>query len=192
MTDWGAHHVDIAQWAINSLPVEVDGKATFPQIASGYNVAVDYQARCRYANGVELTIADSGRNGILFTGSTGRIFVNRETLAGKPIDDLSREPLPPERFTAYDFDNLDRPQRSGKLDAIVNHMGNFFDCIASRRRPISDVESQHRSISTCHLGNISMRLGRPLKWDPAKEEFVGDREANLQLRREQRPGFEVV
>ena len=192
MTDWGAHHVDIAQWAIGSLPVEVDTKATFPETAGGYNVAVDYEARCRYANGVVLTIADSGRNGILFTGSRGRIFVNRETLAGKAVDELHGEPLTAEQFTAYDFDNQSRPQRSGKLDAIVNHMGNFFDCVKARRQPISDAESQHRSASTCHLGNISMRLRRPLAWDPDKEEFNGDREANSQLRREQRAGFEVV
>ena len=192
MTDWGAHHVDIAQWAIGSLPVEVDTKATFPETAGGYNVAVDYEARYRYANGVVLTIADSGRNGILFTGSRGRIFVNRETLAGKAVDELHGEPLTAEQFTAYDFDNQSRPQRSGKLDAIVNHMGNFFDCVKARRQPISDAESQHRSASTCHLGNISMRLRRPLAWDPDKEEFNGDREANSQLRREQRAGFEVV
>ena len=71
-------------------------------------------------------------------------------------------------------------------------MGNFFDCVASRKKPISDVESQHRSVSTCHLGNISMRVGRPLKWDAEKEEFPGDAEANSWLSREQRSGYEIV
>jgi myo-inositol 2-dehydrogenase/D-chiro-inositol 1-dehydrogenase len=94
-------------------------------------------------------------------------------------------------FTVYDFDNRGRPERSGKLDAIVNHMGNFFDCIAARRRPISDVESQHRSVSTCHLGTIACRLGRRLEWDPAAERFVSDTEADAMLSRPQRAGFEV-
>jgi hypothetical protein len=70
-------------------------------------------------------------------------------------------------------------------------MGNFFDCVKSRQTPISDVVSQHRSVSACHLGNISIRLGRSLKWDPQKEQFLGDDEANGWLRREQRKGYEV-
>ena len=71
-------------------------------------------------------------------------------------------------------------------------MGNFFDCIQSRADPISDVESQHRSVSTCHMGNISMHLGRPLKWDADKEVFVGDAEADAMRQREQRHGFNIV
>ncbi|MFT5299591.1 MAG: myo-inositol 2-dehydrogenase/D-chiro-inositol 1-dehydrogenase [Mariniblastus sp.] len=192
MTDWGAHHVDIAQWAINSLPVEVDGKATFSNIKDSYNVATNFGATIKYANGVILSVADEGRRGILFEGDQGRIFVNRGSVSGIPVDDLKNSPLPRDEFSLYDFDNLKRPARAGKLDAIVNHMGNFFDCIESRRQPISDLESQHRSASTCHLANISMRLGRPLKWDPVREVFIGDEEANSFLKREQRKGFEVA
>ncbi|RMG34735.1 MAG: gfo/Idh/MocA family oxidoreductase [Planctomycetota bacterium] len=192
MTDWGAHHIDIAQWAIDSLPVEVRGWAKYPKVPDGYNVAIDFRAEYRFANGVSMTVSDTGRNGVLFTGEKGRIFVNRGTIAGAPVDALRGDPLPRERFVAYDFDNLDRPPRAGKLDAIVNHMGNFFDCIAARRRPISDVESQHRSATTCHLGNIAMRLGRPLRWDPESETFAGDAEANALLKREQRAGYEIV
>jgi hypothetical protein len=139
-----------------------------------------------------MTVKDTGRNGILFTGDSGRIFVSRGDLTGKPVEQLSADPLQRGDFRLYDFDNLDRPERVGKLDAIVNHMGNFFDCVAARRQPISDVESQHRSATTCHLGNLSMRLGRPLKWDPDAEVFVDDAEANAMLKREQRKGYEVV
>jgi hypothetical protein len=71
-------------------------------------------------------------------------------------------------------------------------MGNFFDCIRAGRMPISDYESQHRSATTCHLVNLSIRLGRPLKWDAQKEQFVGDADANDWLAREQRKGFEVI
>jgi len=191
LTDWGAHHVDIARWAIGAEPVEIDGKAEYPTIRDGYDVPITYSVRYRFANGVEMTVGDSGRNGIMFTGSEGRIFVNRENLSGKPVEDLKERPLPRESFGLYDFDNRVRPERAGKIDAIVNHMGNFFDCVAARRQPIADVESGHRSVSVCHLGNISCRLGRVLKWDPVAERFVGDPEADAMLSRPQRPGFEV-
>jgi hypothetical protein len=79
----------------------------------------------------------------------------------------------------------------GKLDSIINHMGNFFDCVQTRRKPISDVVGQHRSVSVCHLANISMRLGRKLRWDPAKEQFIGDDEANTWLSRPQRAPYRV-
>lgn len=192
MTDWGAHHVDIAQWGIGSLPVEVAATATFPQVANGYDVPLDYHVNYRYANGVEMTVSDHGRNGVLFTGSEGRILVNRGTVTGKPVEELTANPLPRDKFTLYAHDNLSRPERTGKLDAIINHMGNFFDCIASRGTPLSDVAGQHQSITTCHLANISMRLGRPLRWDPEKEQVTDDAEANRWLSREQRGGYEVT
>ncbi len=191
MTDWGAHHIDIAHWGINSNPVEIEGQATFPKTVNGYDVATDFSVRYRYANGVELTVSDTGRNGIMFIGTEGRIFVNRGDLTGKPVEELASNPLPRDKFKAYDFDNLDRPERVGKLDAIINHMGNFFDCVKARRTPLSNVECQHRAVSVCHLGNIAMRLGRKLQWDPDKEQFVGDAEANGWLRREQRKPYQI-
>jgi len=191
LTDWGAHHVDIARWAIGAEPVEVEGRATYPTTAGGYDVPTEYFVRYVFENGVEMTVADSGRNGVLFTGSEGRLFVNRENLSGRPVEDLDGRPLPREAFTLYDFDNHARPERSGKIDALVNHMGNFFDCVEARRQPIADAESGHRSVSVCHLGNISCRLGRRLAWDPLAERFVDDREADALLARPQRPGFEV-
>lgn len=192
MTDWGAHHVDIAQWAIDSLPVEIDGQAKFPNVENGYNVPVDFEVNYRYANDVLLHVSDTGENGIMFTGDAGRIFVNRGKITGAPVEDLAKHPLKQEDWKIYDFDNMDRPPRSGKLDAIVNHMGNFFDCVQAKRKPISDILSQHRSVSTCHLANISMRLGRKLQWNPDSEFFVNDQEADTMLKREQRKGFETV
>jgi len=196
MTDWGAHHLDIAQWGIGSVPVAIEGRAKYPDVPDGFNVALDFQASYRYANGVEMTVYDNpdnpvGRNGVMFTGSEGRVFVNRGTVSGKPVEDLATDPLEREQFKLYDFDNLKRPERVGKLDAIVNHMGNFFDCVRERRRPVSDVTSQHRSVSTCHLGNIAMRLGRKLTWDPEREVFVGDEEADRRLSRPQRAPFQI-
>jgi predicted dehydrogenase len=195
ITDWGAHHVDIAQWAMGfdqSGPQEIDGRAEFPKIQNGYNVAVNFAVKFRYEGGLELEVLDEGRNGILFEGERGRIFANRGTLSGEPVEALTADPLPREKFALYPHDNLTRPERWGKLDAIINHMGNFFDCVRTRQTPLADVASQHRSVSTCHLANISMRLGRPLRWDPQAERFVGDDEADGWLARPQRKGFEIT
>ncbi|MEX0978943.1 MAG: Gfo/Idh/MocA family oxidoreductase, partial [Pirellulales bacterium] len=195
MTDWGAHHVDIGQWGAGKQdtgPVEFDATADFPDVANGYNVALNFAARMRYADGLELEILDQGRNGVMFEGQGGRIFTNRENVAGVAVDRLKDEPLAREDFELYDFDNHARPPRWGKLDSIVNHMGNFFDCVRARKTPISDVASQHRSVCVCHLANISMRLGRKLRWDPEAEQFVGDAQANTWLSRPQRKGFEIV
>ncbi|MCA9099865.1 MAG: Gfo/Idh/MocA family oxidoreductase [Pirellulales bacterium] len=194
MTDWGAHHIDIAQWGIAAdpvAPIEVHTTADFPNVADGYNVAINYSAEYKYPGDVTVSVKDHGRTGVMFNGSEGRLFVNRGTVSGKPVEDLAQDPLERDHYTLYAHDNLDRPPRAGKLDAIINHMGNFFDCVRNRETPISDVESQHRSVSTCHMGNISMRLGRSLRWDPEAEQFIGDDEANRWLSRPQRAGYEI-
>lgn len=191
MTDWGAHHIDIAQWAIDSLPVEFQGSAKNPNTPDGYNVPIDFQSQIRYANGVIMNISDHGDNGILFTGEQGRIFVNRGKLTGVPVEDLANNPLPREAWNAYPYDNLHEPLRNGKLDSIISHMGNFFECIQTKNQTISDVFSQHRSVSTCHLANIAIRLGRPIRWDPVTQRCIDDPQANQMLSREQRKGFEI-
>ena len=191
MTDWGAHHIDIAQWGIDSLPVEFQGSSKPPSIQGGYNVPEDFQARVTYANGVVMNISDTGDNGILFTGEQGRIFVNRGKITGLPVEELQTRPLPRQDWKAYAHDNLEQPLRSGKLDAITSHMQNFFECISTKQPTISDVLSQHRSISTCHLANIAIRLGRPVRWDATSETCIDDNQANEMLSREQRKGFEI-
>lgn len=199
MTDTGAHHLDIAQWGAglqHSGPVEIEGTAKYPTIENGFNVARDYHVKYRYANGVELEVLDSPRgeytrDGVMFEGDAGRIFVNRGTLAGKPVEDLAMSPLPREDFRVYGHDNLSRAERMGKIDAIKNHMGNFYDCTLSRQTPISDVVSQHRSASLCHLGNIAMRVGTKLTWNPETEQFLDSPAASKLLKRDQRKGFEI-
>lgn len=202
MTDTGAHHLDIALWALgldNTGPVEIATEGTLPRITDGYNVPKDFSARLKFVGGVgidvggvEIEILDTGRSGILFEGEQGRIFVNRGTLAGAPVDDLKSKPLPREAFRLYAHDNLSRPEKAGKIEAISNHMGNFYDCVQSRQTPISPVASQHRVATACHLANLSLRLGRNLRWKPAAERFLNDDEADRHLRREQRPGYEVA
>ena len=199
MTDTGAHHLDIAQWGIgmqHSGPVEIVGTAKYPTVENGFNVAIDYHALYRYANGVELEVLDSprgehNRNGVMFEGDEGRLFVNRGVITGRPIEELAKKPFGRGDFKLYTHDNTGRPELSGKIDAIKNHMGNFYDCTKTRQTPISDVSSQHRSATLCHLGNIAQRIGKPLIWNPETEQFVDAPEAAKLLRRDQRKGFEI-
>jgi predicted dehydrogenase len=193
MTDWGAHHVDIAQWAIG---MDASGPATveavkadlpvkyvrgMPARDDSYNTATKFDIRCRFPNGVELVIISTGENGITFDGEKGQFFVSRNKLTGVPVDDLKTHPLPEDALVKL---------RKGKK--LSSHMANFFECCRDRGLPASDVFTHHRALTTCHLANIAIRLGRPLKWDPAKEVIVGDAEANGFLRREQRKGFETT
>jgi predicted dehydrogenase len=200
MTDTGAHHLDIAQWAIGkqiSGPVFIEGSATYPTVTNGFNVATQYQVRYRYDNEVELLVIDRpggiyNRDGIMFEGEDGHIFVNRSGLYGTAVQELANRPLPRGDFGLYGHDNVSRPERMGKIDAIKNHMGNFYDCTLSRQSPMSDVACQHRSATLCHLGNIAQRIGRPLEWNPVSEQFTGADDAAKLLAREQRKGFEVA
>jgi predicted dehydrogenase len=187
MTDWGAHHNDIALWGVGmerSGPVEIEGKSLVEMIPDGFTASSEYEVNYTYANGVthscKSTTADtwSGgvadkngqRHGVKFEGADGWIWVTRGKIeASNP--DLLTAPLPP---------------NAQRLYVSNDHMGNFFDCVRSRKQPVCDVEIGHRSASVCHLGVISMRLGRKLKWDPAKEQFIGDAEATKYLAREMR------
>ena len=131
-----------------------------------------------------LVIRDDTENGVTFDGAGGRIFVTRDRidLSGGSVDALHNKHLP---------ESLLIELRKGKK--VEGHMANFFECARDRATPVSDVWSHHRALTTCHLANIAIRLGgRKLAWDPAKEEIVGDAEANGWLTRPQRSGFEVT
>lgn len=194
MTDWGAHHVDIAHWVLgagDTGPISVEGTAMHPvELKDGYpiednkfNTATTFRVSCKFAEGVELIITDNTpqeENGVLVEGESGRIFVNRGKLTGKPVEDLAAKPLSEELLK-----KLYKGKQTG------HHMRNFIECLKDRSEPVSDVFSHHRAMTTCHLANIAIRLGRPLKWDPQAEQIIGDDAANAWLRREQRPGFEI-
>jgi predicted dehydrogenase len=183
MTDWGAHHVDISQWGIgadDTGPLEIEGTATIPNIPNGYNTATEFNVKCRFAGDVELTIRHDGENGVTFIGDKGEIFVSRGALKGQAVDELKNKPLPEELLS-----KLLKGQKPG------NHMDNFFACVKTREQPISDVYTHHRAMTTCHLANIAIRLGRKIKWDPAAEQIVGDSEAQSWQAREQRKGYEI-
>ncbi len=192
LTDWGAHHVDIACWAIGATdtgpskvaPVEyslpVDYKDGYPTVNDRYNAATRFKIRVDMPHDVEMIITSEGDNGILFEGSEGRFFVNRGKIAGKPVDDLKENPLP---------DGAIEEVYGGKVSE--NHTANFIEGMKSRKQPISDVWSHNRMLEICHLSNIAMRLGRELKWDPVKREIIDDAQANSLLARENRKGFEI-
>lgn len=191
-TDWGAHHMDVAQWALNvenSGPLSVDGtKTELPNIPGGFNtpkfVTVDFQ----YPGDVHLQMLAQppGDEGVMFEGENGRIFVNRGRITGKPIEEQDATPSLKEKIME-DVTKLFK----GNTAHMGDHMGNFFEAWKFGKWPISDVESQHRSVSACHLANISIRLRRKLNWDAAKEQFVGDSEADSMLTRPQRAPYTV-
>lgn len=190
LMDWGAHHIDIAQWAIgmqNSGPVSIEGTSTFPQeLKNGYptrsdtyNMPLKFTVNCKFPNGIPMEI-HSKDNGILFEGEKGRIFVNRGKLTGTPVKDLKENPLPEDAIT-----KLYKGNHTG------SHMGNFFECLETRKEPQSDAHTHHRTTTTCHLANIALRLKRKINWNPVTEQIIGDEEANGWLKREQRQGFEI-
>ncbi len=187
MTDWGAHHNDIALWGLGhdrSGPVKVAGKPTVEMIPGGFSAASEYAVEYTYADGVVHRCRSTSANnwfggvvdpkgqqhGVKFVGPDGWLFVTRGKIEASDPE-LLKQPL---------------PASAVRLPVSNDHMGNFFECVKSRKAPICEAEIGHRSASVCHLGVIAMRLGKELKWDPAKEEFVGDAEANKWLAREPR------
>lgn len=201
LTDWGAHHVDIAQWGLgfeHSGPIQIEGEGDFPnlpadfdpeaffagrqKIPNGYNTATRFAITLRFANGSTIIVRHGPDNGIWFQGDQGEIFVNRRKLSGKPVEEL----------TAAEKDRLEEQiARLYKGMPFSGHMGNFFDCVRQGREPVSDVFTHHRALSSCHMCNIAMLLGRKLQWDPDQEMFVGDAQANALLSRPQRKGYEI-
>jgi len=164
MTDWGAHHFDIAQWGIGadaSGPAEI-----YPADGKEFKMLT-----YRYANGVTVVRDDDMQyKSILFTGTEGTIEVSRNFIDAKPLS-LLRENIGPEKIHLYKSEN---------------HYANWLECIRSRQMAICDAETGCRSATVCHLGIIANRLGRPLKWDPAAERFIGDGEADRMLNRPMR------
>ncbi|GHT19292.1 NADH-dependent dehydrogenase [Planctomycetales bacterium] len=216
-TDWGNHHIDVAHWGMDaehSGPLSVEGRGIFPNDGKPdcFNTPDRLYSEMKYADDVSVyfyvvledqyrfgsmdaypettpeakawlwgkdypeEMDNNKRNGVMFIGDKGRIFVNRGGLFGKAVEELKENPLPEDRW---------------KVKPSNNHMQNFFDCVRSRETPVASAEIEHRSVSACHLTNISIRLGRKIQWDPVKEEIVGDSEANALLKREQREPYRI-
>jgi predicted dehydrogenase len=163
MTNWGAHHLDIAQWGLGmdgSGPVEIEGKARHHK-DGWYEVPQWSEIVYRYANGVTVICGMDQKMGTTFEGEAGTLYVNRGKLESTPSE-IIEKPITERDVRLY---------RSG------NHHKNWYECIKTRRTPICDVEIGHRTATVCHLGNLALRLGRKIRWDPETEKIVGDAEA---------------
>ena len=192
LTDWGAHHVDIATWGMDKTktgpvlvdPVMVEHPVPFrdgyPTVVNQYNTATKFNIKAVYEDGVELTMRHDTDNGILFEGTEGRIFVNRGKLVGKAVEELASNPLPDGAI-----------EKVYKNRELTDHVANFFEAVAAREEPISDVFSHHRALTTCHLAGIAARLGRKIRWDPKNEKVIGDKLAQSLVARQKRQRFEI-
>ncbi|MBK8089972.1 MAG: Gfo/Idh/MocA family oxidoreductase [Chitinophagaceae bacterium] len=195
ITGWGAHHIDSAHWGMgmeSSGPVEIwNEKAEF---ATGglWNVHGVFKTGATYANGVTMIVSNEFQNGIKFEGTTGWIFVSRGdyqvtssdgnagTAQAKKIDASD-----PKLLTSVIAEN------EFHFTVSKDHHANWLEAIRDNKKTIAPVEEAHRACSACLLHHIAMKLNRKLYWDPAKEQFNNDDEANKLLSRPQRKGYEV-
>ncbi len=183
MTDWGAHHLDIAQWCLGmdgSGPVAIEAvQADKPYKGKdGYNCHPRFEVKYTYANGVPVLAQSDGENGVKIYGADGKwIFVSRGKIEASDKK-LLEEPLKGDAVQLYDG----RP---------TNNMANFLDCVKSGKKPICNVTVGASSVIVCHLGVIALRTGKKLKWDPKTQEFLGDTEANAMRSRPYRAPWKL-
>jgi predicted dehydrogenase len=181
ITDWGAHHLDILQWALDmdsSGPVRIEiNSAVLPPADAVYNTVPDFDFDLVYATGLRVNVSNRHENGLLFEGEDGRtIFVRRDLIETTP-EDLRRQRIEDGEIRLYE----------SRL-----HERNFVDCIYSNTPTITPVEVSHRAISIAHMANIAIRLGRSsLDWSPSTEQFVDDEAANKMLTRPMRRRYAV-
>jgi predicted dehydrogenase len=169
LTDWGHHHNDIAQWGLGTDltgPVKFEGWGKFPTDGM-FDTATDFEIKYTHADGTPVICGNTQPHGITFEGPDGWVHVDRGFLETSPAE-LKDEKLGPGDIRLYESNN---------------HQQNWLDCIRSREKPICDVEIGHRSVSICHLCNITIRTGRSLEWDPVAERIVNDEGANRWLSR---------
>jgi len=191
VTDWGAHHNDIVRWALGMPgPISVEARALTEPVPGGYTAPSDFEATLMWPGGVKQIVRttpddspygavlkpDGQRNGIKFEGSDGWLWVNRDEISASN-NDMIRTPL---------------PENAIRLERSQDHMANFFDCVRSRKDPVSKVEEGHRSAVIGHLIVIGLAEGKSLTWDPEKEVFTGENAtvANRRLAREMRKPYD--
>jgi myo-inositol 2-dehydrogenase / D-chiro-inositol 1-dehydrogenase len=194
MTDWGAHHNDIALWGLGrerSGPLSAEGETLIAPIPGGYTAASQYQIKFVYDDGVEHYCKTTSANawngavlgepkpgekyhGVHFEGTAGVLFVSRGGTLEASDPAIVEKPLSSDATRLYASDD---------------HMGNFFDCVKSRKPPICEAEIGHRSATVCHLGTIALRLGRKVEWDPVAESFKNDEKASAMLSRDMRKPY---
>ncbi len=192
VTGWGSHHLDIVHWLFGvhqaSQLVAVTGHGEHPNVTSSGDVARRFDIKLMYANGVIVNVRSVPKgkdSGILFRGSSGRVFCNRGRVTGRPVEDLTAHPLPDEfrmhRSSAWS---------KGKL-ANIQHYYNFFHSIETGETPIATAEEGHSTATALHLANIAMRTGREIRWDASQKVIIGDNAANAMLRRTERVPYAI-
>ncbi len=179
ITGWGAHHNDIAQWGLGTEytgPVEIEGQTEYPKDGL-WDVHGDFSITYTYANGVKVICADNKKNkqGVQFEGTEGWVSVMRGQIDAQPKSLLT---------STIGADEV-------QLYKSNNHKLNLLECIKSRRETVAPAEVAHRSCTLCLLGDIAMRLGRKLKWDPDKEKFINDEQANRMISKPMRSPWKL-
>ena len=189
ITGWGAHHVDSAHWGMDTEytgPLEIWGTAEFPEHGL-WDVHGPFRTEAIYANGVHMIISGDLPNGIKFEGTQGWVFVSRGNEAVTSSDPVAKL-KDAEALSASDpkiLSSVIGPNEIHLYESSEHH-GNWLDCIRSRKPTIAPAEVAHRSCSACLLHHIAMKTGRRLRWDPLRERFHDDDEANAMLSRPQR------
>lgn len=192
ITGWGQHHFDSAAWGMDTEltgPISVQAVAQFPK--SGlWDVHGDFMSIAEYKNGVTQLTSGSYPNGVRYEGTEGWIFVTRGDYTATASD-----PVVVDR-NAKALDASDPKILKSVIGPNEIHLyesnsqqGNWLDCIKSRKEPISPVEPGHRACTVCLITHIAMKLERKLNWDPDKERFINDDEANSMLSRPQRAPY---
>ena len=182
MTNFGAHHIDIAQWALGmdeSGPIAAEGTATYPADKRLCEVTQTCRVTLTYANGAQVVVGQQQKDipgGCTFIGEKGRIFVERGKVTASDEAILKTE----------------LPSDAVRLYVSKNHPQNWLECIASRKLPVADVEIGHRTATACHLANIAVRLGRKIQWDPVAEQIANDAEANALVSRPYRAPWKLA
>lgn len=179
LTDWAGHHIDIAHWGMGTdrtSPVEInEPSAVFPDGSEGlYDTPESYRFVCKYTEGFTMIVKDAKQQefgmGVKFEGSEGWIHVSRKGIDAHPKS-LLKSTIGPNDIQLY---------------KSTDHFQNFIDCVYNRSETVTPAEIAHHSIMVGHLGNIAIKLGRNLKWDPAKERFIEDPVADRLLSRSMR------
>lgn len=195
-TDWGAHHIDCALWALGyqkkgTGPVLIDGRKAkhpvpfengLPLVNNRFNTSNEFEISIKFSEGPELLIVNDhpDGNGILFEGENGTIHVNRDRIKGKPYEEKHHL-----KFTDEDYAAL------AKGKPRESHKDNFLRCIREGGLPMSDVFTHVQAMNVCHLCSIAARLNRVIKWDPVTETIKDDPLAMSFFARKQRKGWEI-
>jgi predicted dehydrogenase len=195
ITGWGSHHVDIAHWGMGTEltgPIEIEGKAEFPTTGL-WNVHGPYHIEAKYASGVLMVIDNHFTNGIRFEGTDGWIFVSRGSAKATSSDPASAYGKALEASDPKILDSKIGPNEL-HLHKSDDHHLDWLTSIKTRQPAVTTPEEAHRSTSACEIGWIAMKLGRKIRWDPVKEVFIDDAQANSMRSRLQRApyGTEVV